>query len=244
MREAVLAAPTGDDVYGEDPTVKQLEQRVADLLGKEAAMFIPTGCMSNHCAIAAHCARGDELICGTKSHIFNYEGGHASVMMGVGMYPVETQPDGTLALTHVHAAIRVDDPHFPRSALLCLENSHNMCGGKALSPAYMTQAGQFAVKHGLKLHVDGARLANAAVAQNTSCASLVTMADTVSMCLSKGLGAPLGSVLAGSDATMYHTRRTRKLLGGGMRQVRVAARDWRLSADTICKPGTLLLGFV
>eukprot|EP00043_Microstomoeca_roanoka_P004343 m.49085 g.49085 ORF g.49085 m.49085 type:complete len:376 (+) comp12446_c0_seq2:41-1168(+) len=223
MRDAMASALVGDDVYREDPTVNELERVAAELLGKEEAIFVPTGCMGNAIAIASHCRRGDELICGDRSHIFNYEGGNASTLFGVAIHTVKNQDNGALDLDDVVAAIRPDDPHFARTSLLCLENTHNMCGGKVLPKEYLQQARNLCDEHGLRFHLDGARVANAATALNMSLKDLVAPVHSVNMCLSKGLGAPVGSVLAGSAELMYYARRTRKLLGGGMRQAGVLA---------------------
>jgi threonine aldolase len=233
MREAVLTAPVGDDVMGEDPTVNSLEKRAALLLGKEAALFTPTGCMANTLALAAHCNRGDELIAGSRSHIFNWEAGAAAALLGVAMQPVPTAADGTLQLRHLAAAVRPDDPHCAVSRLVCLENTHNMCGGRVLPAEYMQKVGQLCRELGLKLHVDGARIANAAVALGMPLAELLQPSDTVSMCLSKGLGAPLGSVLAGSEAFIRRARRLRKQLGGGMRQVGYVAAAGHMALDNV-----------
>ena len=223
MRDAMATAVVGDDVYGEDPTVNELEKTAAELLGKEKAMFVPTGCMGNACAIAAHCQRGEELICGYKSHIFNYEGGNASTLFGVALHPIPNHTDGTFSLEDAEAAIRPDDPHFTRTKLVCVENTHNMCGGRVIGPAFLAAVRKFCDTHGLLFHLDGARVANAAAALGMPLKDLVAPVDTVNMCLSKGLGAPVGSVLAGPAEFMYHARRARKLLGGGMRQSGVLA---------------------
>ncbi|EGD75170.1 threonine aldolase [Salpingoeca rosetta] len=223
MREAMVTAVVGDDVYGEDPTVNELERYAAELLGKEQALFVPTGCMGNAISIAAHCQRGDELICGDRSHIFNYEGGNASTLFGVAMHPIRNRPDGTFDLEDAHAALRPDDPHFTHSRLVCVENTHNMCGGKVAPLSFINDVRAFCDKHGLKLHMDGARVGNAAAALEVPVSEIVAPVDTVSLCLSKGLGAPVGSIVAGPADFMYHARRTRKLLGGGMRQAGIIA---------------------
>ncbi|EDQ85088.1 uncharacterized protein MONBRDRAFT_29618 [Monosiga brevicollis MX1] len=234
MREAVLTAEVGDDVYGEDPTVTALERRAAQLLGKEAALFVPTGCMGNNIAIATHCQRGDELICGRSSHIFNYEGGAASVLFGVSMHTLDNRADGSLDLQQAERfAVRPDDQHFPRTSLLCLEDTHNMCGGRRLAADFTAQARAFCDRHGLQMHLDGARVCNAAVAAGVPLDEYVRAYDTVNVCLSKALGAPVGSVLTGPADFIRRARRTRKLLGGGMRQAGVIACAGLLALDNI-----------
>jgi threonine aldolase len=223
MRAAMDAAEVGDDVYGEDPTVNQLEAMVAEMLGMEAAVFVASGTMGNLISVLSHCGRGDEMILGDRSHIFRAEQGGAAALGGVHPHTVRNQADGTLDLNEVAEAIRADDPHNPITRLICLENTQNFCGGRVLSTEYMDAAGQLAHDHGLKLHVDGARLWNAAVALNISPARLVKAADSVSVCLSKGLGAPVGSVVAGSAEFIARARRNRKLVGGSMRQAGVIA---------------------
>ncbi|KAG5190492.1 L-allo-threonine aldolase [Tribonema minus] len=223
MRNAMYQAQLGDDVYGEDPSVNTLEEYAAYITGKEAALFVPSGTMGNLVAVGAHCARGDEIVLGATSHMFLYEGGGASAFMGASYACVRERGDGTLALNDVAAALRDDDVHCPRSRLLCLENTHNRAGGAPLPRAYLDDAARFAADRGLKLHIDGARLANAAVAQRTSMRHLLEGADSASICLSKGLGAPVGSVLVGSPGFVAKARRLRKALGGGMRQAGVLA---------------------
>ncbi len=199
MRAAMQAAEVGDDVYGEDPTVNHLEALVAEMLGMEAAVFVASGTMGNLISVLSHCGRGDEMILGDYAHIFRAEQGGGAALGGVHPHTVRNQPDGTLDLNDVAAAIRAHDPHNPITRLICLENTQNFCGGRALPVEYMDAVGQFAHERGLKLHVDGARLWNAAVALNVSPARLLKHADSVSVCLSKGLGAPVGSVVAGSN---------------------------------------------
>ncbi len=223
MRRAMAAAEVGDDVYGEDPTVNKLQEMVAEMLGKEAALFVPSGTMGNLASVLTHCGRGDEMILGDQAHIFLYEQGGSAAMGGVHPRTVPNQPDGTLDLAQVEAAIRGDNEHYPISRLIAVENTHNRCGGRVLPVAYMDAVGELAHRHGLKLHVDGARLWNAAVALNVSPARLVQHADSVSVCLSKGLAAPVGSLVAGSRDFITRARRIRKVLGGGMRQAGVLA---------------------
>ncbi len=223
MRTAMAEAPLGDDVYGEDPTVNRLEAMAAEILGKEAAVLVSSGTMGNLASVMAHCGRGDELIVGDLAHIFLYEQGGAAGLGGVQPHPLPNRPDGTLDLDQVRLAIRGDDPHFPVTRLICLENTHNRCGGAPLPPAYVEAVADLAAEHGLALHVDGARLWNAAVALNRAPADLVARADSVSCCLSKGLAAPVGSVVAGSEAFIHRVRRMRKVLGGSMRQAGIIA---------------------
>ena len=223
MREAMANAKVGDDVYGEDPTINELQEYAADLLGKEAALYLPTATMSNVAATLTHCRRGDELIVSKKAHIFLFEQGGASQLGGISMYPLDLQFDGTMRLQDIEEAVRADDPHFPRTALICLENTaHGACGAP-LTPDYTNRVGEIARKHGLKLHMDGARLFNAAAALKVNPRELVAPADSVQLCLSKGLCAPVGSLLVGSREFIARALRTRKVLGGGMRQAGVIA---------------------
>lgn len=220
MRAAMAQAEVGDDVFGDDPTVKRLEQRLAEWLGKEAGLFVPSGTQSNLVALMAHCERGDEYIVGQQAHCYRWEAGGAAVLGSIQPQPIEHQPDGTLALAQIEAAIKADDPHFARTRLLALENTF---GGKILPLAYVEQATALARRHGLACHLDGARVFNAAVALGQPVATLAHPFDTVSVCLSKGLGAPVGSVLVGTAALIAKGRRLRKMLGGGLRQVGILA---------------------
>ena len=219
MRAAMLAAPLGDDVFGDDPTVNALQARIAALLGKEAAIFVPTGTQSNLVAIMSHCGRGDEYIVGQMAHTYRWEGGGAAVLGSVQPQPLEHQPDGSLALKDIEAAIKPDASHFARSRLLALENT---IGGKVLPMAYLTDATALARQRGLASHLDGARLFNAAVAlggdPRTRAREMAQLFDTVSVCFSKGLGAPVGSALVGPRELIARAHRWRKMLGGGMRQ--------------------------
>jgi len=223
MRRRMAEAELGDDVYGEDPTVNQLQAETARLLGKEAGLFVPSGTMGNLVGILAHCERGDEVILGNKSHTFLYEAGGISVLGGVHSCQISNQQDGTLLLEEIEAAIRPPDPHHPITRLISIENTHNRCGGVALSREYTRQVGELARQHDLKLHLDGARLFNAAVACGIPAAELAAPADSVTICLSKGLCAPVGSVLCGSQEYIHKAHRMRKILGGGMRQAGVLA---------------------
>ena len=220
MRAAMAAADVGDDVYGEDPTVNELERHTADLLGKEAALFVCSGTQSNLLGVMAHCERGDEYIVGNDAHTYRYEGGGAAVLGSVQPQPLECRSDGTLDLERVAAHVKPDDSHFARTRLLCLENTYH---GQVLPLDYPAQAHAIAQGHGLAMHLDGARLFNAAVEQGVSPRELARHFDTVSVCLSKGLGAPVGSVLAGGRHQIDKARRWRKVLGGGMRQAGILA---------------------
>ena len=223
MREAMMAAPLGDDVFGDDPSVNALQTQLATLLGFEAALFVPTGTQSNLCALLSHCQRGDEYIVGQMAHAYRWEGGGAAVLGSIQPQPLNHQPDGTLALADIEAAIKPDDPHFARTRLLALENT---LGGKLLPFDYLQQATDLAKQRGLARHLDGARLFNAAVAQAaqtgtdaaTEARRIAQCFDSVSVCLSKGLGAPVGSVLCGSRDLISRALRIRKMAGGGMRQ--------------------------
>ncbi|MFM8320902.1 MAG: low-specificity L-threonine aldolase [Chloroflexota bacterium] len=223
MRQAMAQAELGDDVYGEDPTVNRLQQLAAEMLGKEAGLFVASGTMGNLIGVLSHCQRGDEVILGSKAHTFLFEAGGISVLGGVHSCQVPNQPDGTLALGDIEAAIRPDDPHHPITRLVTLENTQNRCGGAVLSVEYTRQVGDLARRRGLQLHLDGARLFNAAAALDVPACALVEPVDSVSICLSKGLCAPVGSVLVGSGEFIRRAHRLRKMLGGGMRQAGVLA---------------------
>jgi threonine aldolase len=223
MREAMARAAVGDDVYGEDPSVNRLQEIAAEMVGKEAGLFLPSGTMGNLAAILAHCGRGDEVILGNKAHTFLYEAGGVSALGGVHSCQVPNQPDGTLALDDIQAAIRPMDAHFPVTRLIALENTHNRCGGSVISADYTRAVGQLAREHNLSLHLDGARLFNAAVALGVDAHELTKPVDSVTFCLSKGLCAPVGSVLCGSQEFIQRAHRIRKQLGGGMRQAGILA---------------------
>ena len=220
MRSAMAAAAVGDDVFGDDPTVNTLQARIAALLGFEAALFMPSGTASNLCALLAHCGRGDEYLVGQLAHTYRYEGGGGAVLGGIQPQPITQQPDGTLDLAELEAAIKPDDLHFARSRLLALENTWN---GQALPLGYLDAAITLARRRGLATHLDGARLFNAALASGVPAARLAQGFDSVSVCFSKGLGAPVGSALCGSTAFIARARRSRKMTGGGMRQVGLLA---------------------
>lgn len=223
MRWAMANAELGDDVYREDPTVNRLQAMAAERLGKEVGLFIPSGTMGNLAAVLAHCGRGDEVIMGNCAHTFIYEGGGVSALGGVHPYIIPNQHDGTLLIEDIRHAVRADDIHFPKSKLLILENTHNKCGGMSISREYMLEAAAVAHDAGLAVHLDGARIFNAAVDQGVPAVDLVDMVDSVTFCLSKGLCAPVGSVLCGSREFIKAANRIRKQLGGGMRQAGVLA---------------------
>lgn len=226
MRAAMLAAPLGDDVFGDDPTVNALQERIAQITGKEAALFMPSGTQSNLCALMAHCERGDEYIVGQNAHTYRYEGGGAAVLGSIQPQPLTQNTQGEMALADIAAAIKPNDCHFARTRLLALENTWN---GHPLSQDYLAQATAVARQYGLAVHLDGARLFNAAVAQAeggpvmASVRRIVDHFDSVSVCFSKGLGAPVGSALCGSHALIAKALRWRKVVGGGMRQTGILA---------------------
>lgn len=221
MRQAMLHAAVGDDVYGEDPGVNALEAFGARLLGKQAALFVPSGTMSNLLAVMSHCQRGEGAILGNAAHIYRYEAQGSAVLGSVALQPLPMQRDGTLAFDDIKAALAPDDAHFVQTRLICLENTHN---GKVLPLSYLQEMGAFVADRGLKLHLDGARLFNAAVASETSVEVIAAPFDSISICLSKGLGAPVGSLLVGSHDFIARARRLRKMLGGGMRQAGILAQ--------------------
>jgi threonine aldolase len=224
MRRAIAEAPLGDDVYGEDPTINRLEALAAERVGKAAAMLVTSGTMGNLCAILAHCGRGQEALVGDQSHIYHYEGGGASVLGGVAFHIVATDATGELPLEALADAMRdPEDSHEAITQLICLENTHNRCGGVALATKYMQSVHQFAQERGLLVHLDGARLFNAAVALGVEAREIAQHVDTVQFCLSKGLAAPVGSILAGDAAFIGRARRVRKMVGGGMRQAGIIA---------------------
>ena len=219
MREAMMAAPLGDDVFGDDPSVNALQDRIAELTGKEAALFMASGTQSNLCGMMAHCQRGDEYIVGQNAHTYRYEGGGAAVLGSIQPQPLAQDAAGLMRLEDIAAAIKPDDPHFARTRLLCLENTWN---GHPMPPAYLQQATDLARERGLATHLDGARVFNAAVARGgepfKALRDIVDLFDSVSVCFSKGLGAPVGSALCGSRELIDRARRWRKMVGGGLRQ--------------------------
>ncbi|MGY3854187.1 low-specificity L-threonine aldolase [Aeromonas aquatilis] len=221
MRQAMLHAVVGDDVYGEDPGVNALEAYGARFLGKQAALFVPSGTMSNLLAVMSHCQRGEGAILGNAAHIYRYEAQGCAVLGSVALQPLPMQRDGTLAFDDIKAALAPDDAHFVQTRLICLENTHN---GKVLPLSYLQEMGRFVAERGLKLHLDGARLFNAAVASETPVEVIAAPFDSISICLSKGLGAPVGSLLVGRHDFIARARRLRKMLGGGMRQAGILAQ--------------------
>lgn len=220
MLEAIARAKVGDDVFGDDPTVNALQERVAAMLGKEAALFMASGTQSNLCGLLAHCGRGDEYIVGQLAHTYRYEGGGAAVLGSIQPQPLPNQPDGTIKLDDIAAAIKPDDAHFARTRLLTLENTW---GGNVLPASYVTDACELAHARGLATHLDGARVFNAAVASGRTVAELTRHFDSVSICFSKGLGAPIGSMLVGTRELIQRAHRVRKMVGGGLRQVGLLA---------------------
>ncbi|MCB1518443.1 MAG: low-specificity L-threonine aldolase [Hyphomicrobiaceae bacterium] len=220
MRRAMADAEVGDDVYGDDPTVNRLEATLADMLGHEAALFLPSGTQSNLAALMSHCGRGDEYIAGMEAHCYVNEAGGAAVLGSIQPQPLPNEVDGTISLSAIAGAIKPDDIHFARTRLLALENT---IGGKVLPSGYVGEAVALARRFGLGTHLDGARLFNAAIAGGQDAREIARNFDTISVCLSKGLGAPAGSVLVGHEDLVDKARRIRKMLGGGMRQVGILA---------------------
>jgi threonine aldolase len=231
MREAMASAVVGDDVFGEDPTVNQLQAFAARRMGKQAGLFLPSGTMGNLIAVLAHCQRGDEAIMGDLGHTFLFEAGGVSALGGVFPHTLKNQKDGSISIEDIRGAIRPNDIHHPISKLLILENTHNRCGGVVLTQPYLRDAASLVRELKLLLHVDGARIFNAAIASGVEPAVLVTHADSVTFCLSKGLCAPVGSVLCGSSDFIEQARRLRKMLGGGMRQAGVLAAAGLVALD-------------
>jgi len=223
MREAMYRAEVGDDVFGEDPTVNRLEAMAAERLGKEGALLVVSGTMGNLVALLTHCGRGDEVILGNRCHTYCFEQGGMAALGGITPWPIPNQPDGTLRLEDIERAIRGDNVHFPLTRLVCLENTHNMCNGMPLTAEYTTQVARLAHAHGLRVHLDGARVFNAAAALGVDVQELVQEVDSVMFCLSKGLCAPIGSLLCGSADFIAEARRARKVVGGGMRQAGILA---------------------
>lgn len=224
MREAMMTADVGDDVFRDDPTVLKLETRAAETFGMEAALFVPSGTMGNLICVLTHCSgRGDEVLLGDESHLSHYEQGGVAQFGGVHPRTVTTLPDGTLDLDELRNRIQPDDPHHTTTRLVCIENTHNRRGGRVIPPSYMDRLAETLKGSGIKIHVDGARLFNAATALKLPVKDLLLHADSVSVCLSKGLGAPVGSVIAGRKDFIKRAHRLRKALGGGMRQVGVLA---------------------
>lgn len=235
MREAMANAIVGDDVYGEDPTVNQLEQESAEVFGKEAGLFVASGTQGNLISLMTHCQRGEEIIIGDQAHIFKYEQGGSASLGGIMPHTIPVQPDGTLAFDDVEHAIRGDNYHFPRTRLVAIENTQGTLGGLPLSPEYMQDLADLTHKHDLAFHVDGARIFNASTHFKVPVADMVKGADSVTFCLSKGLCAPVGSVIVGSKAFIAEARRVRKVLGGGMRQAGVLAAPGLIALHEMSK---------
>ncbi len=231
MREAMAGAEVGDDVYMDDPTVNKLQEKAAEMLGKEDSLFVPSGTMGNLLALLVHCQRGHEVIVGDKSHIYINEAGGMSALGGIHPRPILNQIDGTLLLDDILAAIQTEDVHHTITRLICLENTQNTCGGVVLSAEYTRAVGKIAHENNLTLHLDGARIFNAATALNISVKDLVEPADSVMFCLSKGLTAPVGSMLVGTNKFINRARHLRKMLGGGMRQAGVLAAAGLISLE-------------
>lgn len=218
MRQAIANAPVGDDVYGEDPTINALEKKCAQLFGKQAALFVTSGTQGNLVSILTHCGRGAELIAGDQSHIIHYEVAGMSALGGVMPRTIPNQPDGTLKLEDIQNVIRGENIHFPETKLICLENTHNRCNGTPLTLAYTKSVYELAQQHNLKVHTDGARIFNAAIRLGVDLKDYAQYSDSLTFCLSKGLGAPVGSVIVGDQDFIDRARKNRKMLGGGLRQ--------------------------
>ncbi len=233
MRHAMYQAEVGDDGYGEDPTINDLERLAARTLGKEAALFTVSGTMSNLLAILTQTHHGDEIILGSESHTLWYEVGGASALGGVVMRTLTNRQDGTIDLDLIEESIRSRNIHFPQTTLLCLENTHNRCGGMVITPSYTSDAAELAHHHGLNVHLDGARIFNAVVALDVPASELVKDVDSVCFCLSKGLSAPVGSLLCGKQEFIENARRLRKMLGGGMRQAGIVAAAGIVAIETM-----------
>ena len=233
MREAMAKAQVGDDVMGEDPTINRLEELAAAKVNKPAALFVASGTMANLVALLTHCGRGDEVIVGDKAHTFVNEVGGMAALGGIQPRTLPNQPDGTLALDDIRAAIRGDNVHWPRTRLIALENTHNNCSGSPLAPGYLWSVYELAKSRGVKVHTDGARIFNAAIALGVPVTELTRQTDTVSFCLSKGLSAPVGSLLCGSREFIAEARRQRKMVGGGMRQAGILAAAGIVALETM-----------
>jgi len=233
MRDAIASANLGDDVFCEDPTVNELEEKSAKIMGKESGLLVPSGTMGNLVSILVHCQRGTEIILGDKAHTFMFEAGGISAFGGIHSRQLKNQPDGRIAVKDIKSAIRVDNVHFPNTSAITLENTHNLCNGTPLTQNYTSSVAEIVQNNNMKLHIDGARIFNAAVAQNMDVKDLVVDADSVTFCLSKGLSAPVGSVVCGSEEFIYHARRIRKALGGGMRQAGIIAAAGIFSLDNM-----------
>ncbi len=233
MRQAIAESELGDDVFQGDPTVNKLQDMAAQRMGKEAALLVPSGTMDNLASILTHCGRGAEVILGNRAHTYKYEKGGISAYGGIHSTQIPNQDDGTMQLEDIRAAIRDIDDHFPVTKLICLENTHNVCGGAPLSVTYTKEVANLARAHNIKLHIDGARIFNAAVAQGVEVQELVEDADSMSFCMSKGLAAPVGSIICGSKDFIDQARGIRKGLGGGMRQAGIIAAAGIVALETM-----------
>ena len=233
MRQAIAESELGDDVFQGDPTVNKLQDMAAQRMGKEAALLVPSGTMANLASILTHCGRGAEVILGNRAHTYKYEKGGISAYGGIHSTQIPNQDDGTMQLEDIRAAIRGIDDHFPVTKLICLENTHNVCSGAPLSVKYTKEVANLARAHNIKLHIDGARIFNAAVAQGVEVQELVEDADSMSFCMSKGLAAPVGSIICGSKDFIDQARGIRKGLGGGMRQAGIIAAAGIVALETM-----------
>ena len=233
MRQAMFEAELGDDVFNEDPTVNQFEKRAAEIVGMEAALLVSSGTQANLVSMLTHCARGEEIILGDVSHIFLNEAGGISAVGGIHPHTIPNQEDGTLKIEDIRSAVRGDNEHWPRTRLLCLENTHNRCSGAPLTAEYIGEAAACVREYGLKVHCDGARIFNAAVALEVDVKELTRNVDSLSFCLSKGLSAPVGSVVCGTGEFIKEARRNRKVLGGGMRQCGIIAAPGMVAMETM-----------
>lgn len=231
MREAACDAELGDDVFGEDPTVNRLQETAAQLVGKEAALFVSSGTMGNLVCMLTHCGRGEEVILGDRSHMFLNECGSIATVGGIHPHTIPNQPDGTMCIEDIRAAIRGDNDHWPRTRAICLENTHNRCYGAPLTPGYMKSVAELARSKRLKVHLDGARIFNAVVALGVDVKEFTRHVDSLSICLSKGLAAPVGSIVCGTKEFIAEARRNRKVLGGGMRQAGIIAAPGLVALD-------------
>ncbi|MEX0785459.1 MAG: low-specificity L-threonine aldolase [Dehalococcoidia bacterium] len=233
MREAMANAEVGDDVFGEDPTVRRLEEMAAERMGKEAAVFVASGTMGNLTSLLAQCKRGNEAIVGSEAHVLHYEAGGVPGLGGISLRTVHNDEHGMLDLDELQATIRGENVHFPKTAVICLENTHNRCGGGVLAPEEMAEVARIAHRRGIRVHLDGARIFNAAIALGVTPADLTEHVDTVTFCLSKGLSAPVGSLVCGSADFVAEARRMRKMVGGGMRQAGVIAAAGIVALETM-----------
>jgi threonine aldolase len=233
MREAMAQAEVGDDVHGEDPTVKRLERMAADLMGKEAAVYVPSGTMGNLVCLLSHCSRGDEAIVGSEAHVLHYEAAGVPALGSVQLRTVPNDDHGMLDLVAVEEAIRPDNEHFPRTGAICLENTHNRCGGGILAVDEMAQVATLAREYSIPVHLDGARIFNAATALGVPAADIAQHVDSVTFCFSKGLSAPVGSIVCGTEEFIVKARRARKQVGGAMRQVGVIAAPAIVALETM-----------